>query len=138
MLDESARALRAGGRRLGAARRQVIEALGRHTQPVSAEELAAELPNVHLSSVYRGLATLEELGLIRHVHLAHGPARYELENVAAESQHLVCRVCGRDVTVPDALFDELRRTIERDYGFVLDGGHFAIPGHCLGCSDTAH
>jgi Fe2+ or Zn2+ uptake regulation protein len=136
MLDESARILRAGGRRLGAARRQVIEALARHRDPVSAEELAAELPDVHLSSVYRSLATLEELGLIRHVHLAHGPARYELATVAAASQHLVCRACGRDVTVPDALFDELRRAIERDYGFVLDGGHFAIPGHCVGCPAT--
>ena len=136
MLDEAAERMRSDGRRLGAARRQVIEALAGHDAPVSAEDLAEELPNVHVSSIYRGLAVLEEMGLVRHVHLTHGAALYELVEEDSGSQYLVCDVCGRDIAVPAALFDKLRRVIEKDYGFVLEGGHFALPGHCTECDPS--
>jgi Fe2+ or Zn2+ uptake regulation protein len=126
--------VRAAGLRMGAARRQVIEVLDALDGPVTAEDVAARLPEVHVSSVYRSLNVLEELGVVRHVHLAHGPARYELTDVADQVRHLACEQCGRDVVVPSALFDDLRATIEREYGFVMDGGHFAIPGRCRDCA----
>jgi len=120
---------------MGSARRQVIEILGSLDGPVTAETVAARLPDIHVSSVYRSLNLLEELGVVRHVHLAHGPALYELTDVADAIRHLACERCGRDVVVPTALFDDLRVVIERDYGFVMDGGHFAIPGRCSGCAE---
>jgi len=120
---------------MGSARRQVIEALSRLQGPVTAEEVAASLPDIHVSSVYRSLNVLEDLGVVRHVHLAHGPALYELTDVAEQVRHLACEGCGRDIVVPSALFDELRETILRDYGFVMDGGHFAIPGRCADCAE---
>jgi Fur family transcriptional regulator, ferric uptake regulator len=126
--------VRAAGLRMGAARRQVIEVLGALDGPVTAEDVAARLPEIHVSSVYRSLNVLEELGVVRHVHLAHGPARYELTDVADQVRHLACEQCGRDVVVPSALFDELRATIEQEYGFVMDSGHFAIPGRCRDCA----
>ena len=126
--------VRAAGLRMGAARRQVIEVLDALDGPVTAEDVAARLPDVHVSSVYRSLNVLEELGVVRHVHLAHGPARYELTDVADRVRHLACEQCGRDVVVPSALFDDLRATIEQEYGFVMDSGHFAIPGRCRDCA----
>jgi Fur family ferric uptake transcriptional regulator len=131
--DTTAR-LRAAGLRLGAARRQVIEVLAERDQPVTADDVATRLPGVHVSSVYRSLNVLEELGVVRHVHLAHGPALYELTDIAERTRHLACERCGKDVVVPASLFDELRAVIERDYGFVIDGGHFAIPGVCADCA----
>ena len=111
---------------MGSARRQVIEALER-AGPVTAEEVAARLPDIPVSSVYRSLNVLEELGVVRHVHLAHGPALYELPTSPTRSATSPAS-CGRDIVVPSPLFDEVRATILRDYGFVMDGGHFAIPG----------
>ena len=93
---------------MGSARRQVIEILGSLDGPVTAEAVAARLPDIHVSSVYRSLNLLEELGVVRHVHLAHGPALYELTDVADGIRHLACERCGRDVVVPTALFDDLR------------------------------
>ena len=101
------RHLRAQGRRLGHARRRVLEGFAGLDRPVTAEELAARVPDVHVSSVYRSLVVLEELGLVAHVHLAHGPALYELAP-AANMVHLVCEVCGRDVPVPPDVFDPVR------------------------------
>ncbi len=130
---DTADRLHAAGLRLGAARRQVIDVLAGLEHPVTAEEVATLLPDVHVSSVYRSLSVLEEVGIVRHVHLAHGPALYELTDAAERVRHLACEQCGRDVVVPSALFDDLRSTIEREYGFVIDGGHFAIPGRCAKC-----
>ena len=50
--------------------------------PVRAEEIAAgiggRLPRSDLASVYRNLETLENHGLVRHLHLGHGPGLYAL------------------------------------------------------------
>ena len=72
-------ALRAQGLRLSSARRVLLEVLYGAERPISAEEIAAggdRLPPSDLASVYRNLERLEELGLVRHVHLGHGPGRY--------------------------------------------------------------
>jgi Fur family ferric uptake transcriptional regulator len=137
VLEETADRLRSDGRRLGAARRQVIEALTERDAPVSAEELAEEIPSIHVSSIYRSLGVLEEMGLVRHLHLTHGPALYELADDAPDTQHLVCDVCGRDIEVPATLFDKLRQVIESDYAFQLQGGHFALSGHCTSCDPAS-
>ena len=71
----------------------------------TADELAADVPDVHVSTVYRTLALLEEIGAVRHVHLSHGPAIYE-SAATDEVRHLVCEVCDRHVAVPS---DGVRR-----------------------------
>jgi Fur family ferric uptake transcriptional regulator len=117
---------------MGGARRQVIDALTARGTAVTADALAADLPDVHVSTVYRTLALLEEVGLVTHVHLAHGPAVYELGS-APRVHHLVCAVCGRDLVVPDSLFDELRWRVAAEHGFVIEADHFAIAGRCVDC-----
>ena len=82
-----------------------------------------------MSTVYRTLALLEEIGAVRHVHLSHGPAVYE-HAASAEVRHLVCEVCDRHVAVPAEVFDAVRGRLADEYGFVLDGSHFAIVGRC--------
>lgn len=130
------RHLRAQGRRLGHARRRVLEAFEGSDSPMTAEELAARLPDVHVSSVYRSLVVLEELGLVAHMHLAHGPALYELRP-AATVVHLVCEVCGRDVPVPAEAFDAIRADIAAAYDFHLTAHHFAVVGRCTACLGEA-
>ena len=74
------RALRARGLRVSAARRLLLAALFAADRPVSADELASglsgRLPDSDLASIYRNLETLEELGVVRHVHIGHGPGLY--------------------------------------------------------------
>ena len=84
----------------------------------------------------RTLGVLEEIGVVRHIHLSHGPAIYERTAVSTDIRHLVCETCGRHVAVPRRVFDTARRTLERDYDFVLDGSHFAIVGRCRACANT--
>src|SRR5690606_14972364 len=86
--------------RRGRARRQVREAILAARRPLSAEEIAALVPEVHVSSIYRALAALEEEGVIAHLHLGHGPSIYRLADDAHHEGHIVCEVCDHHVAVP--------------------------------------
>lgn len=124
--------------RMTAPRQAIIQRLLVSDGHITADELAAQvqedLPEVHLSTVYRTLDTLEELGVVEHVHLGHGRAVYHLADQG--HQHLVCDGCGMVVEVPDALFAELGQVLADQYGFVIRPHHFAVPGLCRRCAST--
>jgi Fur family ferric uptake transcriptional regulator len=133
MHQDTAAMLRSRNHRIGKARRRIVDAVAALDGPVTAEQLIETLPDIHPSSIYRSLGVLEELGYLRHTHLAHGPAVYELKDRVSTVRHLVCEVCGRTIQIPSSLLDPLRRRIEREHGFVLDSDHFAMAGRCSGC-----
>src|SRR6202161_2066258 len=89
--------LRASGYRGTQQRQLVLDAVTKreHATP---EEIYAEVKQtavgVNVSTVYRTLELLEQIGLVTHTHLGHGAHRYHL---AAEAQHvhLVCQQCER-------------------------------------------
>ena len=128
--------MRAGGGRVTAARRAVVGALVGAGGHVTAEELAAAVqandPDVHLSTVYRTLDALEQLGVVDHVHLGHGPAVYHLTEEA--HHHLACEACGAVIEVPANVFAPVTRRLATDYGFVIDRHHFAVVGRCAACA----
>lgn len=137
LADDVIAMLRANGGRATATRRATIEVLladgsGRH---LSADDVAAEvrkrLPHVATSSIYRNLASFEELGLVSHVHLGHGPSTFHLDGPT--HRHLVCRRCRSTIDVPSSEFDDLTRRLEENYGFAVSSEHFAILGECREC-----
>ena len=119
--------------RRGRARTQVLEALQDAGRPVSADDVAALVPEVHVSSVYRALATLEEEGIVAHLHLGHGPSIYRLTAEATNDGHLVCEVCGRHEVIPQAVFAAVADELRARHAFVLDTSHFAVVGRCEAC-----
>jgi Fur family ferric uptake transcriptional regulator len=132
--------LRAKGGRVTATRRATIDVLlaGSHHRHLSAEDVADEvrrrLPDVAESTIYRTLGALEELGVVTHVHLGHGPSTFHLTAMA--HRHLVCRKCGKVTEVPSYEFVELTRRLEEVYGFSMSSEHFAIVGECQTCRDA--
>jgi Fur family ferric uptake transcriptional regulator len=128
--------LRDEGHTVGKTRTAILDAVRVKQRAFTAEELAESLDDTHVSTIYRTLALLEEIGVVRHIHLSHGPAIYERTAVSTDVRHLVCESCGRHVAVPRRVFDSARRTLERDYDFVLDGSHFAIVGRCRACAEA--
>lgn len=131
-VDEILDRIRRAGGRVTTARRLVIETLLATPGHVSADDIAAnvrrEHPEVHLSTVYRTLESLEELGIVRHTHVGHGAATY---HVGPLHQHLVCETCGAVVDVPASALDELASRLRDEYDFDLHVGHFALLGRCL-------
>ena len=135
-LEAAADELRRRGRRLSAARRAVLQTLFAATGPVSAEQIAAGLggrfPRAELTSVYRNLETLEHEGLVRHVHLGHGPGRYVLAD--AVSEFLLCEICGSVEAVDPQRLDAARAAIRAELGFDARFTHLPISGTCGRCA----
>ena len=82
-------AVRANGLRLSTARRLLLQALFDSDRPLSAEELAGD---GDVASAYRNLEVLEGLGLVRHVHLGHGPGLYQ--PAGRPREFVLCESCG--------------------------------------------
>jgi Fur family ferric uptake transcriptional regulator len=135
-IDDIAAAIRAAGGRLSSARRIVLDVLFAADGPISAERIAGGLDGrmtkSDLSSVYRNLEHLEELGVVRHVHLPHGPGLYTLER---DTEYLVCERCERVETVAAERLDEVRGAIRRSFGYHARFSHFPIVGLCAACAE---
>jgi Fur family ferric uptake transcriptional regulator len=123
--------LRSEGRRVTTARRWIIELLGATHDHLTAEDIARFVqdahPEIHVSTVYRTLESLEAWGLVEHVHRGHGAAFFHL---AASHPHVVCEQCGRVLDVPAGEFAPLVERVREAYGFDLDIAHNALMGRC--------
>ena len=134
--DEVLSLLRARGDRVTTSRRAVVEALLAGDHHVTADEIAARVaadhPEVHRATVYRTLDRLEEVGVVTHVHLGHGPSTFHLND--RPHHHAVCSSCGGVVEVPLAALDGLAERLRADHGFELSTQHFALSGRCRTCA----
>jgi Fur family transcriptional regulator, ferric uptake regulator len=132
--DDVMRRLAADGGRRTAARRVIVEVV-LEAEHVTAEEVAARvqqrLPVVTLSTVYRTLAALEEIGVLDHTHLGHGKAVYHLADEG--HQHLYCESCDKVLELEPRKLDSFARMLDRDFGFEMNRRHFAIGGRCASC-----
>jgi Fur family ferric uptake transcriptional regulator len=139
-IESAIDALRASGLRVSAARRLVLEALYGADGPVTAEQvasgLAGRLPRSDLASVYRNLETLEEVGLVRHVHLGHGAGVYAPTGTG-DREYLVCDSCGSVEAVEPDRMNPVRSLIQKRFGYEASFSHFPILGLCADCSREA-
>ena len=130
--------LRESGHRISATRRLVLEALFAADGPVSAEHIAAgtggSRTKADPASVYRTLERLEQLGVVQHVHIGHGPGLYALVG-EGERAYLACERCHRVTAVEVGELDGAREDIRDRFGYDARFTHFAILGLCAACSE---
>ena len=131
-IAEAIAAVRKGGKRLSTARRLVLEALFGADGPVSATHLAHAL-EIDESSVYRNLEVLERHGLVRHVHLGHGPGLYVLVR-DHDVEYLYCERCAKVTVVAPEQLDPIRQQIKDRFGYQARFTHFALVGLCEQCA----
>jgi Fur family ferric uptake transcriptional regulator len=128
--------LRSRGYRLTPQRELVLEAvttLGHATPEDAFTWVRERSAGVNISTVYRTLELLEELGLVKHTHLDHGAPTYHAA-AAPEHVHLVCRQCGDVIEVEPQMVRSLVDALRRDVGFVADVGHLTVFGRCRTCA----
>jgi Fur family ferric uptake transcriptional regulator len=125
--------LRSRGLRVTSQREQVLAAV-RGLGHATPEQISDSITDVDLTTVYRTLELLEEIGLVRHAHLGHGAPSYR--PVEDDHIHVVCHTCGAVVDADAAMVDELEERLYADRGFVLDRSHFTVFGRCESCAGT--
>jgi len=135
--DEWKAALRAQGYRLTPQREMVLRAvehLGHGTPDEILAEVRKDSAAVNISTVYRTLELLEELGLVRHAHLTDRAPTYH-STASPTHVHLVCRSCGGVTEVAPEVVEPMTGTLREHYGFTTDVGHLTVFGTCRDCGD---
>jgi Fe2+ or Zn2+ uptake regulation protein len=141
MSDDSLSArFRQTGLKLTAARRAVMALLeNRRGEHLSAEEihraLRAREVAVNLSSVYRTLNLLVDLGVVHRIDLSESHAHFGVEH--KEQAHLRCEACGElsEVCLPG--HGSLARRLQelaRKQGFELTRFRVEAEGRCKRCA----
>jgi Fur family ferric uptake transcriptional regulator len=132
--------LKERGHRLTPQRQLILEAIESADGHVSAESVharvAAQFPQVNISTVYRTLELLQTLGLVTHTHFDDGIALYHLAE-DSHHQHMVCRMCGSEREIDVQELAPLDVHLREKYGFQADLAHFAIIGMCGRCAANA-
>jgi Fur family ferric uptake transcriptional regulator len=131
--------LRSRGYRLTNQRRVIVRELegARH---LSAEEiydhLKASQPGLGLSTVYRTLDMLHEIGVVRKEDFGEGYSRYELATERVH-HHARCEVCGNVIEFNEELMEYLALQVERETGFVTDWHEITLHGRCAVCASSS-
>ena len=137
--ETTTEALRRKGRRNSAARRAVIELLGRQHCCLTAQEIFDELREggrrVGIASVYRTLEQLTRDGFVQRVDVGVGIARFEPAHSDDEHHHhLVCADCGKVDAFADAGLEQALHKVERETGYSV-AHDVVLRGVCDDCAN---
>ena len=124
------------GYRLTPQRLMILEAVDGADDHISTEEIYMQVcdqyPNLNISTVYRTLELLKELGLVTETDLGDGRVRYHSIK-KGHHHHLVCHKCGNIIDMDESVLSPLKAALSRDYGFDAELRHLAIFGLCSKC-----
>ena len=128
--------LREQGYRLTPQRAMILSSIEESDRHISAEEIyaqvAARYPQVNISTVYRTLELLKQLGLIYETDLGEGRVRYHPED-KGHHHHLVCQNCGAIIDIDESALAGLKDVLLDQYDFNAQLRHVAIFGLCGNC-----
>jgi Fur family ferric uptake transcriptional regulator len=117
-------------------RRMILTTIHGSDHHISADEIYelvhAKYPQVNISTVYRTLELLKELGLVTETDLGGGRFRYHSVD-KGHHHHLVCRKCGRVQELDESVLAPLEEVILRQCDFKADLNHLAVFGNCVKC-----
>lgn len=129
--------LRASGQRLTPQRLLILELLYAHGDHATADEIFAaaqeRYPYLNISTVYRTLELLRDIGIISETDLGDGRRQFALLS-GDRHHHLICLHCGYVQEIDDLPFNELRAGLREAHGFKARIDHLAIFGTCQVCA----
>jgi Fe2+ or Zn2+ uptake regulation protein len=128
--------LRRLGRTATRGRQEILRILAESPLPLSPRDIRGRFPDPKpdAATVYRNLALLSSLGLVRTVALHERSRRYEAAGGRTHRHRVVCRSCGRIEAFPAKRCDLSR--IEEDIrrlGFAVTGHSLEFFGDCPAC-----
>jgi Fur family transcriptional regulator, ferric uptake regulator len=133
---ELAAKLSAGGFRVTKQRRAVLDALSEAEGAVSALQLfdtaRRRSPELGLTTVYRTLELLSQVGAVRRVH---GDAHCEafVPAGAGHGHSVVCARCGKVGEFTDCDLSALIAAASRETGFSIEEHFLQLSGVCSAC-----
>lgn len=134
--------LRAHGHKLTQPRRAILHALLQASTPLSPVEIQAcgqaTCTDLGLVTVYRTLEIMEEIGIVRPVHVADGCHGYALAT-PGHTHHMVCERCHAVVEIVGCELGGFLDRIAERTGYTITGHWLEISGLCAKCQqDVTH
>ncbi|MBN2120495.1 MAG: transcriptional repressor [Candidatus Omnitrophica bacterium] len=136
------------GYRWTIARQSVLDVLGKATRHLSAEDIYMQMhkvnPGVGLTTIYRTLELLVQMGIVIKSDFGEGRARYEMAEGPKglnHHHHLICTGCGKVIDYTDFIDDEvelLQRTekgLSKKYNFKISNHLIQFYGLCQVCKN---
>ncbi len=133
------------GYRITVPRQAILDVLTNTSKHLSAEDIYIAVhknqPNVGLTTVYRTLELLVQMGLVSKFDFGDGRARYELSQgpQTKHHHHIVCTQCGRVIDYTDfidkevELLNKTERALEDKYRFKINAHQISFFGLCEKC-----
>ncbi len=117
-------------------RKVLLEIINQAGSPLSAEEIMQQArqqdPSLALSTVYRNLEKMLELGLCQQIRFQDGLARFEQAGLV-HHHHLVCTACGRREAVPICPLHQIQQQLEATSGYQITYHEINLYGLCPEC-----
>jgi Fe2+ or Zn2+ uptake regulation protein len=133
--------LKTTGRRLTEQRQVLLDLIAEHGGHLDAHELfrlASERnPRLSLSTVYRTMNLLRDLGLVNEVHLGEEHHHYELRPLSKHC-HLICANCGKVVEIGCELIEQLEAKVAAQHDFEITEAQVDLVGMCRECRQEAN
>jgi len=124
------------GYRLTPQRMMIVSAIENSDNHISAEEIytqvVAKYPHVNISTVYRTLELLKQVGLVTETDLGEGRVKYH-PALKGHHHHLVCQKCGAIINIDESTLARLEDVLLHRYNFSASLRHVAIFGLCGNC-----
>src|SRR5512136_1595247 len=124
------------GYKLTRQRKAVVEVVTQVNARMSAAEVHAQAhrvcPDLGLTTVYRTLEILEQMGMIRRVHLDDGCEGFA-PAAAEHGHHLICSRCQETIEFEDCNLSALLKRIGEQTGFTIERHWLELVGLCPKC-----
>lgn len=114
---------------------EVLKYLEKNRGPISAEEMYGEIPRSicsSLSTIYRILNQLTEVGLLRASLEQNGVTYYEYAG-EGHRHYIVCESCGELTPIDNCPLEVLDEHIRSTTGYKITGHIFKMKGICKNC-----
>jgi Fur family transcriptional regulator, ferric uptake regulator len=124
------------GYKLTRQRRAVVEVVTQTPAHLSAAEVYAKAqracPDLGLTTVYRTLEILEQMGVIRRVHLDGGCEGFAPTS-AEHGHHLICSRCQETIEFENCNLTVLLKRVSEQTGFTIEQHWLELVGLCPKC-----
>ena len=122
-------------------RTAVVEVMQEIDRFQSAKEIHTALQDrnakVGLTTVYRTLQSLVDIGAVDALHSPTGEVLYRHCESEAHHHHLVCTKCGRTEEIDGGPIEKWARQVADTYGFDLTGHDAEVFGRCSKCRENS-
>jgi len=132
------RLLRRAGLRVTPQRTLLLEIIRESEEHLDADEIYRlarnRHPRISLSTVYRTLSLLKDMGLVRELDFDQDHRHYELcDSGEYKHYHLYCLDCGKIIEFESPLVTELAEQLAQEHDFEITDCRVTVAGYCSRC-----